>query len=63
MTCGCSQGLLVGGAPKLRIKRWTEGKMTKADLIEHAKKHKIPFYSKMNKAQLEQAVKRARARA
>jgi hypothetical protein len=59
-SCGCAEGYNVGGAKK--IKRWTEGKMKYTDLVDHAKKHKIPNYSKMNKAQLEAAVKAARAK-
>jgi hypothetical protein len=64
-SCGCGAGLnhsVDGGgrkAPK-QIKRWAEGKLTRVELIEHAKKHMIPYYSKLSKEQLEKAIKKAR---
>jgi hypothetical protein len=61
MSCGCANGInLGGGKKKTQIKRWAEGKLTRAELIEHAKKHMIPYYNKLNKAQLEAAIKKAR---
>lgn len=63
MSCGCGAQLNPlngGGKKKTQIKRWAEGKLTRIELIEHAKKHMIPYYNKLNKAQLEAAIKKAR---
>jgi hypothetical protein len=61
MSCGCGIHLNGGGGKKTtQIKRWAEGKLTRVELIEHAKKHMIPYYNKLNKAQLEAAIKKAR---
>jgi len=64
MSCGCGAQLnaIVGGGKKqTNLKRWAEGKLTRSELIEHAKKHMIPYYNKLNKLQLEAAIKQARA--
>jgi hypothetical protein len=50
MSCGCSEGLMFGGAPK---------KQTKEALYAKAKALDIKGRSKMNKDELSKAIKKA----
>ena len=56
MTCGCSEGLMFGGGRG----KAAAATVTKKELYERAKKLNIAGRSKMNKKELEKAVKSAK---